>query len=590
MNPSQALATVLVDELVRGGVREAVLSPGSRNAPLSYALLDADRAGWLRLHVRIDERTAGFLALGLARRSGAPVIVTCTSGTAAVNLHPALVEADLSGVPVVALTADRPAHLRHTGANQTIDQVGLFGVSVRFAADVPAPGAPGTGTGEPVTAGAADNAAWRSLVCRALDAATGGRSRLPGPVHLDVGFAEPMTPEPEPLPGSLGGRPDGAPWTRTPTPGNGWYGRGGHDGTSRTLVVLGDGADPAVAAVAGRSGWPVVAEPSAWHLVADPLAAGTLLLGVAALLDAVAPDRVVLSGRPTLGRSVGALLSRASVETVVVAPAGDWADPQHVATTVLDGVGGLAAPPVEPEWSAVWRRADAAAADARDRVSADGVAGPALACLVRDAAAGAGPNDAQSGLLVCASSQAVRDLDAAGPVPLLDVLANRGAAGIDGTLSTAVGAALADQAREWWGGATRPAGQPAFALVGDLAFLHDLTGLVIGPGEPRPDLTVVVADDGGGAIFSTLEYGAPELADSFERVFGTPHGVDVPGLCAGLRIPCTSTSDPDEVRAALADRSGGLRVVHVRTDRSGRRERDRSLRAAVAAAVAVTLR
>lgn len=594
MNPSQAFAEILVDELVRGGVREAVLSPGSRNAPLGYALVRAERAGRLRLHVRIDERTAGFLALGLARRSPGPVVVTCTSGTAVANLHPAVVEADVSGIALVLLTADRPAHLRGTGASQTIDQVGIFASATRLAVDVPAPGAPGTGTGSPVTVGAADNAAWRSLVCRAVDAALGSRSGRRGPVQLDVGFSEPLVPVPLPaeLPQALDGRADGAPWTALPPVGHGWYEGSGRpvDQTSRTLVVLGDGADPAVAGFAVRAGYPVLAEATAWGIAgAAALSAGSLVLGSPELLETAPPERVVLSGRPTLGRSLGALLSRAEVEVVVVRPAGDWTDPQHTAREVVVGTTGLRAPSVEPDWADTWRRADLAAARARDATTADGIEGAALARVVRDAAAVPGSQGAQPGLLICAASQAVRDLDTAGPVPGLTVVSNRGAAGIDGTLSTAIGAALADQAA-WWPGATpRPAGTRAYALVGDLAFLHDLTGLVIGPGEPVPDLTIVVADDGGGAIFSTLEYGTADLADSFERVFGTPHGVDVPALCGGMGVPCTSTADAHAVRAALADISPGVRVVHVRTDRTGRRDRDAAVRAAASAAVAGAL-
>ncbi len=592
--PSQAFAEVLVDELVRSGVREAVLSPGSRNAPLSYALLRADRAGRLRLHVRIDERTAGFLALGLARRSHAPVAVTCTSGTAVANLHPAVVEADVSGVALVLLTADRPAHLRSTGASQTIDQVGIFGSAARLAVDVPAPGAPGTGTGSPVTVGAADNAAWRSLVCRAVDAARGARSGRPGPVQLDVGFSEPLVPVPLPaeLPPALTGRSDGEPWTRLPS-GRPARAMGDDDRPaprSRTLVVLGDGADPAVRGLADRAGYPVVAEATAWEVAGTgALSAGSLLLGCPELVTGAPPLRVVLSGRPTLGRALGALLSRSDVECVVVAPAGDWADPQHAARAVVVEAADVAGPRVDAAWADTWRRADAAAVRARDAATRDGVEGSALARLVRDAAAvpvgdaavaEAAVGDAavgdRPGLLVCAASQAVRDLDTAGPVPGLAVVSNRGAAGIDGTLSTAVGAALAQSTR-------------AFALVGDLAFLHDVTGLVIGPGEPRPDLTVVVADDDGGAIFATLEYGGPQHTAAFERVFGTPHGVDLPGICAGLRIPCTSAASADEVRAALADRTGGVRVVHVRTDRAGRRDRDAALRSSVRAAVAAVV-
>lgn len=593
---SQALATVLVDELVRGGVREAVLCPGSRNAPLSYALAEADAARRLRLHVRIDERTAGFLALGLALGSGAPVMVTCTSGTAAANLHPAMVEADLVGVPVLAVTADRPVHLRQTGANQTIDQVGLFGTAPRWAVDLPAPGAPGTGVGSPVSAGAADNAAWRSLVCRCLNAARGGRSGDPGPVHLNVGFTEPLVPAvgSSAMPENLLGRPDGASWTSSePAARTRPLLAGPPAGESRTLVVLGAGADPDVAAVAAVRGYPVVVEPPAWAVAEGAvLSAGMLLLGCPELVAAAAPERVIVAGRPTLGRALGSLLTRSGVEVVVCSAAGDWVDPQHVAHRVVTEVSEVPLPAVDRGWRDRWERADSAAADVRDQLTSRGVQGPALARLVRDAAAAGSGRDAATGgrgrdaagskpgLLICASSQAIRDLDTVGPVGALDVVANRGAAGIDGTLSTALGAALAR-------GVSRP-GSPAYALVGDLAFLHDLTGLVIGPSESRPELVVVVADDGGGAIFATLEYGAPEFADSFERVFGTPHGADIPALCAGLGIVCTSTDDPEQLRAALTT-GVGMRVVHVRTDRTGRRTRDAELRGAVRRAVAAAL-
>ena len=405
---SQALAAVLVDELVRGGVREAVLCPGSRNAPLSYALVAADAAGRLRLHVRIDERTAGFLALGLSRRSGAPVMVVCTSGTAAANLHPVIVEADLSGVPVLAVTADRPAHLRRTGANQTIDQVGLFGTAPRWAVDLPAPGAPGTGVGSPVSAGATDNSAWRSLVCRCLDAARGGRSGEPGPVHLNVGIAEPLTPAAGSgaMPSDLLGRPEGAPWTRSePAARTGPTLAGPAPGESRTLVVLGAGADRDVAAAAAARGYPVVAEPPAWSLTGGAaLSAGALLLGCPELLAAAAPDRVIVSGRPTLGRALGALLTRTGVELVVCSAAGDWVDPQHVADGVVADVSELSLPAVDGGWRDRWQRADRAAADVRDRLINRGVQGPALARLVRDAAVDSGRDaGGGTGLLICAS-------------------------------------------------------------------------------------------------------------------------------------------------------------------------------------------
>ncbi|MFC4693693.1 thiamine pyrophosphate-binding protein, partial [Geodermatophilus arenarius] len=235
MNPSTALARVLVDELVRGGVRDAVVAPGSRSAPVALALAAAERAGVLRLHVRIDERTASFLALGLARASGRPVPVLTTSGTATAHLHAAVLEADVSGVPLLALTADRPPELRGTGANQTIEQPGLYGGAVRWAADV---GVPEAGRE------AAQNRYWRSVVSRALLAATGVLSGDPGPVQLDLPFRDPLLPEeePGPLAGPWAGRDGGAPWTAgasapaaaAPIA----------DGP-RTLVVAGDGPEAA---------------------------------------------------------------------------------------------------------------------------------------------------------------------------------------------------------------------------------------------------------------------------------------------------------------------------------------------------------
>jgi len=629
-----------VDELVRGGVGEAVLCPGSRNAPLSYALWAADRYGRLRLHVRVDERTAGFLALGLSLGSGLAVPVCCTSGTAVANLHPAVVEAGESGVGVLALTADRPAHLRGTGANQTIDQVGIFTGAVRLAVDLPAP----TATVLTSTT-AADNAAWRSLVCRALAAAR------TGPVHLNLQLADPLAPAAAPgtlltglptgtLPAGLGGRADGAPWTRSlvadpaaavrPLSPVRDPGESADPALTQTLVVLGAGSDTELRAAAGwaeRAGYPVVAEPSAWWVAGHTLlSCGPLLVSSADLLAVAAPIRVVVAGRPNLGRAVGALVRRRGVALTVLhggdgaggaaggggtggSGAAGWADPDHVATEVARTVDELPWAPVDPRWVAAWTAADAVAAAARDALTAAPALDPAvlhppgpdpatpvgavLARAVRDAAAGepatstaaAGPESGPAGhpgLLVVASSQAVRDLDTAGPPAWtgLRVLANRGAAGIDGTLSTAVGVALADGVAG--GGRT-------FALVGDLAFVHDLNGLLLGPGEPRPDLTVVVADDDGGAIFATLEYGTAEHADAFERVFGTPTGADIPALCAGVRVPCRSVATTAELRDALADPTPGLRVVHVRTDRSGRRTRDAALRAAVHAAVAQAL-
>src|SRR5690606_34547409 len=250
MNPSTAMARVLLDELCRGGVRDVVLAPGSRNSPLAFALHDADRAERLRLHVRIDERSAAFLALGLAKAGRRPVPVVCTSGTAAANLHPAVLEAHHSGVPLIVLTADRPAELRDTGANQTTDQVKLYGGAVRFFADVAAaerrPG---------------QNAYWRGIVARAVACSRGIRDRNPGPVHLNLAFREPLVPDLSgDWPESLVGRPNGARWTRIDriTTERFTYLPAG----PRTVVIAGDGTDPQARWLAETAGWPLLAEPS----------------------------------------------------------------------------------------------------------------------------------------------------------------------------------------------------------------------------------------------------------------------------------------------------------------------------------------
>jgi 2-succinyl-5-enolpyruvyl-6-hydroxy-3-cyclohexene-1-carboxylate synthase len=550
MNPSTALARVLVDELVRGGVREAVLSPGSRSAPLAFALHDADRAGRLRLHVRIDERSAAFLALGLAKEAGRPVPVLTTSGTATANLHPAVLEASQSELPLLLLTADRPPELRGTGANQTVDQVHLYGGAVRLFAEV---GTPEQRVGQ--------NAYWRALTCRALAAAAGDLGTAAGPVHLNLGLREPLVPEDGEWVEPLDGRAGGAPWTarvavEEPCPVD--------DLPSRTVVVLGDcGSELSRAALhlATVRGFPVVAEPSASAGADGPVVpAAELLLGAPGWLDGHAPARVLVVGRPTLSRVVARLVGVAPAD--VVGAHGHWSDPARRATRVLPGV---PAPdgPVDPGWLPQWLAAGRAARAAADSVlDTSTLSEPAVAAAAL-AAAGS--------LLVVGSSKPVRDLFLAGGREGVRVLANRGAAGIDGTVSTAVGAALAH-------------GRPTVALLGDLTFLHDANGLVLGPDEPRPDLTIVVVNNDGGAIFGLLEQGSPDHAQAFERVFGTPHGVDLAALCAATGTSYERASTRAELTAALAG-TGGLRVVEVRTDRAAAVELDRAVRAAVAAAL-----
>jgi 2-succinyl-5-enolpyruvyl-6-hydroxy-3-cyclohexene-1-carboxylate synthase len=527
VNPSTALARTLVDELVRNGVTDAVLAPGSRSAPLAFALHDAD----VRLHVRIDERSAAFLALGLARASGRPVPVVTTSGTAAVNLHPAVVEASYSGVPLLLLTADRPPELRGSGANQTVDQVKLYGDDVRMFVEV--------GAAEPE-----QPAYWRGLVCRAIACASGDLGTPPGPVHLNLAFREPLVPDGTGVPE---GRPGGAPWTgRIPAP----QPDVADDLPDRTLVVLGDGADLGVLQLAEARGWPVVAEPSAGATGPNVVDCGELVAAHAPEL----PERVLVVGRPTLSRTLGRLISSAPAD--VVAARGTWPDAHHHATRVLPAVPSVSR--TSAGWATAWT-------EAGRRVRAaitpylQGISEPAVAVTV---AASPSP-------LVVGSSKPVRDLFLA--PPRARVLANRGAAGIDGVVSTAVGVALA-------------LGEHTVALLGDLTLLHDQNGLVLGPDEPRPDLTVVVTNNDGGAIFGLLEQGAPEHAAAFERVFGTPHGIDLEHLAAAIGTPFTRAASLAELTAALQP-SQGIRLVEVRTDRQRAVELDREIRAAAAAAL-----
>jgi 2-succinyl-5-enolpyruvyl-6-hydroxy-3-cyclohexene-1-carboxylate synthase len=565
VNPSTALARVLVDELVRGGVTDAVVAPGSRSAPVALALADAERDGRLTLHVRIDERTAAFLALGLAKASGRPVPVLTTSGTATAHLHAAVLEADAAGVPLLALTADRPPELRDTGANQTIAQPGLYGGAVRAAVDV---GVPEAGREE------AQNRYWRSLAAKALLTARGVLSGDPGPVHLNLPFREPLLPEDADgrIVGPWAGRPDGAPWTDGPVPAPS---RPADPGPARTLLVVGDtppALGRAAAGLAAAQGWPVVAEPSSGAWGAS-VRGGALLLGVPGWLAAHRPDRVLVVGRPTLSRPVSALLADPAVRVETVSAAPRWPDAGRSTTWV----GGLPSPgaPADAAWRAAWCEAGDRVGTAVDGVL-DALPGLTAGVLARDLVAGL-PDGA---LLVLGSSTPVRDVDRlAVPRAGLTVLANRGVAGIDGTVSTAVGAARVHSRGDFRGNRR----SSAFALLGDLTFLHDLQGLLVGEGEPRPDLTLVVPDNDGGGIFAQLEPGQPRYEAGYRRVFGTPHGRDLVAVSEALGWPAERVPEPAGLADALA--AGGPRVVVVGTDQRGEAELAAALRSAAAQAL-----
>ncbi|MGB9306169.1 MAG: 2-succinyl-5-enolpyruvyl-6-hydroxy-3-cyclohexene-1-carboxylic-acid synthase, partial [Mycobacterium sp.] len=311
MNPSTTQAHVVVDELIRGGVRDVVLCPGSRNAPLAFALQDADRCGRIRLHVRIDERTAGYLAIGLAIGAGAPVCVAMTSGTAVANLGPAVVEANYARVPLIVLSANRPYEMLGTGANQTMEQLGYFGTQVRATISL------GLAEDAPERMDSL-NATWRSATCRVLAAATGSRTANAGPVHFDIPLREPLVPDREPLGAAFPpGRPNGKPWTYTPPvtfdqPLD-------IDVTADTVVIAGHGAGlhPNLAQL------PTVAEPTAPS--GSSASSGSNPLHPLAL-SLLRPQQVIMLGRPTLHRPVSTLLADPKVPVYALTTGPRWPD------------------------------------------------------------------------------------------------------------------------------------------------------------------------------------------------------------------------------------------------------------------------
>ncbi|MGD7704657.1 2-succinyl-5-enolpyruvyl-6-hydroxy-3-cyclohexene-1-carboxylic-acid synthase [Microlunatus sp. Y2014] len=527
--PSTRAARVVIGQLINHGVTDLVLAPGSRNAPLSYAAHEAEEAGRLRVHVRIDERSAGFLALGLARGSGRPVPVITTSGTAAGNLLPAAMEAFHSRIPLLLITADRPATMINTGANQTTDQLGLFGAHTRTEARISAPDD--------------DPAAWGFAVARLCAAATGLRGTTPGPVHLDVALVDPLTPGTDASPVDVATTwidPVVRPADPVELP-----------AVDGTVIVAGD-LPPArgrhLADLAATAQVPLLAEPSSNARHSDTaIATYRLLLGTAL---GAGVRRVIMVGRPTLSRPVQRLLAAAHVEVVVVDPHPDWIDPGLHADRVVPAV---TFEPAGPAWVRRWRTADRALTGllADEPTMINGKLHPLH--LARAVAA------ADPGQLVVGSSNPVRDLDLVPFVGATVVHANRGLAGIDGTNATAMGVALSQPERVTW------------ALLGDLTFLHDIGGLLVGAAEPVPaGLRIVVANDDGGSIFATLEHGATPPTRRFERLFATPHGADLASLCRGYGVGHRLVTDHDQLQAALAAVVEGVEVVEVAVDRADR--------------------
>ena len=570
INRTYAPLQAFADELARCGMRHAVTCPGSRNAPLILSLEGDERIEAVSV---IDERSAGFLALGMAKTSDRPVAITCTSGTAAANLLPAVVEAREARLPLIVLTADRPPELREVGAGQSIDQLKLYGSAVKWFVEV--------GNHEPGRATAVHH---RALACRAFFTAAGGR---PGPVHLNFPLREPLAPRREELdPAQWAGRGEGRPWVELRE-----HSSAPHAGdvqelaeriaaAPRGVLVCGPpgggtrGFAEAAAELAGRAGWPLLAEPTSGtrcgtHDTSNVVAHYDVLLRSESFAAAHTPDLVLRIGDTPTSKPLRAWLERAP--QVVLDPHATWHEPSRAAELVLSADPGptchalsaaleMRAPARDASWLEQWRAADElvppALAAAPDPFEPKVLAGvePAL------------PGDA---LVWVSSSMPIRDVEAFFPRSRkpLRFLANRGANGIDGVVSSAAGAALSS-------------GRPTFLLTGELALLHDLGGLLAAR-RAGAELTIVCLNNGGGGIFDFLPVATEADHVAYERHIATPAGVDLAQLATLTGLPHVTASTPDEVRAAIARPA----LVEVRTDRRQNVERHRELAARVAEAL-----
>lgn len=547
-NPATEFSVALLGELISLGVRDIVLCPGSRSQALALAAAAWERDARVRLRVRIDERVAGFLALGIAVETRRPVVVITTSGTAVANLHPAALEAHHSGVPLILLTADRPMELRGIGSNQTTDQLGIFGSAVGWVRDV-----------APVVAPGAASLAAASLAAEAFAAATD----TPGPVQLNLSFREPLSGPVGVLPPlrSADAAPLSPPAART-------------IGTApRTVVVAGHDAGPEAEAFARSLAVPLLAEVSSGARFGPNLvAAYQRLLDDAEFGGRI--ERVVVFGHPTLSRQVPALLGRPHVVVHIVrGVTADVYNPGHRAATIDGAVTAEGAPDESPEgraWLGSWVHASRGILAVEP--AADDVPDSAAA-VTPEARVGERPGDfAREQLavfrepvtrrmlveavwrvtwphdrLVLGASRLIREADAWVPGKKIAVHANRGLAGIDGTIATGIGIALSSQDSE--GGSSAGITR---VLVGDLTALYDVGALLFGGGETRPRIQVIVGNDGGGTIFDGLEVAGSAPADSFDRVQYTPQSVDLRSLAAAYGWDYRVARNRGELDEALA--------------------------------------
>ncbi|HVL90086.1 MAG TPA: 2-succinyl-5-enolpyruvyl-6-hydroxy-3-cyclohexene-1-carboxylic-acid synthase [Actinomycetota bacterium] len=553
---SLACASLLADELARGGVEHVCVSPGARSTPLALAVARHPR---LRVHVILDERSAAFFGLGIAKATRRPVALVCTSGTAAANWHPAIVEARYSQTPLIALSADRPPELRDTGANQTIDQRHLFASAPLWFFEMPVPAI------EHDT-----ERVWRSAGARAVATASGPPA---GPVHLNLPLREPLVASGD-VPDLGAGRDGGAPWERhspaamLPSPGEVDDLARVIDATDDGMIVCGalDADAQEIMDLSERAGWPLVAEPL------SGLRHGIALSAPQLILDRIEPSVVLYTGAPPTSRATRALLDR--TPRVLVVDAARWNDPDHRsswtvradAALLASALSAVVKPREDRTWMQRWHDADASARAAADALM-DSWDEPFEGRIARDVAA-AVPD---GGVLAIGSSLPVRDLDSyMRPREDLWVIGNRGASGIDGFISTVLGIAQG--------------GDPTVGLMGDLTFLHDAGSLAWLAPRAKPAV-LVVEDNGGGAIFDLLPQGGVREADD---LFVTPHAIPIEPLvrAAGCGYERVTRADAVVPAVAKAGDAGVTTIVHVACDRAAGPQR----RAAIAAAVADALR
>ena len=500
MNESTSLARVIVRQIIEAGITDVVISPGSRNAPLSFAFFAASQKGLIKLHTRIDERTAAFFALGLAKASNRAVPIVCTSGTAVANYHPAVLEAHHTNTPLLVLTADRPARLRKTGANQTTEQARIFGKSVRYFSDI-------SGAVFPM-----------ELPLYSLAS---------GPVHLNVQFEEPLSADTDSTwLDEIKVAPRNVKSTKAPSVLKVKSERGvlivGHDRGGFTVEEVNKFAD--------QLGWPLLSEDPL--SLKNAIAHASLFLGSTAIAKELTPKTVIVIGRTTLSRSINTFIASADKQIVIDSRIAT-VDTDRYADKRFTQIPTLESNQSDSEWLEKWQKFSVRTAKELEKISqwSEPVLARTIAATIKTGTT-----------LFVSSSRPIRDIEAfADARSDIETFANRGLAGIDGNISTAIGIATARKA--------------TVALLGDLSFLHDLTGLIH---AEKPNLLILVIDNNGGGIFSTLTHRG---SDGFESIFGTPHDLDLSAVANALKIKTSTVNTVDQLTKELIQPIDGLRIV-----------------------------